>query len=403
MHEAILTLNAGSATLKFALYATGETPEPLLRGLFDLPEGGVARLRVDDVARGTRDERTTDARAPDAVLREIRAELDRRAAGARVVAVGHRIVHGGPTVSDHVLFAPSLEAALAQAELLAPEHLPRERAYLSHARAAFAVPHALCFDTVFHHDLPAVARELPLPRRLAEAGVRRYGFHGLSYAFLVQRLGEIAGARAAEGRVVLAHLGSGASLAAVREGRSVDTTMGFTPTAGLVMGTRTGDLDPGIAAYLESTEGMTAGAWSRMASHESGLLGLSGRSADVRELLAAEAEDPRAALALGVFVHQARKHVAAMAASLGGLDTFVFAGGIGENSPEIRERISDGLGFLGVAIDPDANRRNAETISSAGSKVVVRVIPTDEERYIAATTQRLLSTRLPAPPLEERP
>lgn len=403
MHDAILTLNAGSATLKFALFAMGEAPEPLLRGLFDLPDGGVARVRVDDVGRGTRDERPTDARAPDAVLREIRAELDRRAAGTRVVAVGHRIVHGGPSVSDHVLFTPAIEPVLARAELLAPEHLPRERAFLATARAAFAVPHALCFDTVFHRDLPAAARELPLPRRLGEAGVRRYGFHGLSYAFLVERLRELAGVRAAHGRVVLAHLGSGASLAAVRDGRSVDTTMGFTPTAGLVMGTRSGDLDPGIAAYLESTEGMTAGAWSHMTSHESGLLGLSGRSADVRELLAAEADDPRAALALAVFVHQARKHVAAMAASLGGLDGLVFAGGIGENSPEIRERICAGLGFLGVAIDPEANRRNAETISRAASSVAVRVIPTDEERYIASTTQRLLSTRTPAPASEERP
>jgi acetate kinase len=238
--------------------------------------------------------------------------------------------------------------------------------------------------------MPRVATQLPIPRRYASKGIQRYGFHGLSYTFLMQELARLDPA-AARGRVVLAHLGSGASLAAVRDGRCVDTSMGFTPAAGLVMGTRSGDLDPGLMSYLASTDAMNAAQFQTMVNHESGLLGISETSADVRDLLARETSDPRAAEALALFCYQAKKWIGAFTAALGGVDTLVFAGGIGENSAPVRKRICDGLGFLGIEIDDDANGRHAPRISSnPGSRVTVRVIRTDEESVIAESSIRVL-------------
>jgi acetate kinase len=241
--------------------------------------------------------------------------------------------------------------------------------------------------------MPPVARRLPLPRRYAAKGVERYGFHGLSYAYLLEELGRLDPA-AARGRVILAHLGSGASLAAVRGGRSRDTSMGFTPASGLVMGTRTGDLDPGVGYFLARTEGMTAAQFQHLVNHESGLLGVSGTSSDLRDLLARAAADPRAAEAVELFCYQARKWIGAFAAALGGLDTLVFSAGIGENAPGIRERICHELGFLGIRLDRRRNARNAAVISARSSRVRVRVIPTDEELMIARSVADVL--RLPS-------
>jgi acetate kinase len=285
---------------------------------------------------------------------------------------------------------PKLIAELRRITPYDPDHLPREIGLIqAFARRHPRLPQVACFDTAFHRTMPRVARLLPIPRRYAARGVERYGFHGLSYAYLMEELGRLDPA-AARGRVVLAHLGNGASLAAVRDGASMDTSMSFTPTSGLVMSTRTGDLDPGLPYYLARTEGMTAARFQRMVNHESGLLGVSGTSSDMRDLLAREARDVRAANAIALFCYQARKWIGAFAAVLGGVDTLVFAGGIGEHAPVIRERICDGLGFLGITLDGRRNATHAALISTASSRASVRVMRTDEALMIARCVIRVL-------------
>jgi len=252
-----------------------------------------------------------------------------------------------------------------------------------------------CFDTAFHQTMPRVARLLPIPRRFDTKGIQRYGFHGLSYAYLMEELVRLGDPAAAHGRVILAHLGNGASLAAVHDGKSIDTSMGFTPTAGLVMSTRSGDLDPGLAPYLERTEHLTTQQFYKMVNHESGLLGISETSSDMRDLLAQEAKDIRAAEAVTLFCYQAKKWIGSFAAVLGGLDTLVFAGGIGENCPAIRTRICDGLGFLGIDLHDERNAETAAVISLDSAQVKVRVIRTDEELMIARSVTRLLKRDSP--------
>jgi acetate kinase len=252
------------------------------------------------------------------------------------------------------------------------------------------VPQVVCFDTAFHRSMPAVATRLPIPRRYSAQGVQRYGFHGLSYTFLMQELARLGDPAAAQGRIILAHLGGGASLAAVLDGKCIDTSMGFTPTAGLVMGTRSGDLDPGLMSYLALAEKMTAAQFQTMVNHESGLLGISETSSDVRDLLDREANDSRAREAIAIFCYQAKKWIGSFAAALGGVDTLVFAGGIGENSAPVRRRICEGLEFLGMKIDESRNLRNAALISNEAGAVAIRVIHTDEESVIADLTAGLL-------------
>jgi acetate kinase len=252
------------------------------------------------------------------------------------------------------------------------------------------VPQIACFDTAFHSTLPRVAKLLPIPRRFDAKGVQRYGFHGLSYAYLMEELARLGDPAASKGRVILAHLGNGASMAAVRDGKSMDTSMGFTPAAGLVMSTRSGDLDPGLVAFLGRSEQMTETQFDRMIHHESGLLGVSEISSDMRDLLAREAADVRAAEAVGLFCYQAKKWIGSFAAALGGLDTLVFAGGIGENCPSIRARICEGLGFLGIELNEARNAENAPVISAQTGRVTVRIIRTDEELMIARSVCRVL-------------
>jgi acetate kinase len=253
------------------------------------------------------------------------------------------------------------------------------------------VPHVACFDTTFHRTLPRVAYLLPIPRRYEAAGVRKYGFHGLSYQYLMTELARQVGDAGAQGRVILAHLGNGASMAAVRDGRCMETTMGFTPAAGLVMGTRTGDLDPGLVAFFARTEAMTPDQFDAMANHQSGLLGVSETSSDMRDLIASRAADPRAAEAVSLLCYTARRWIGSLAAVLGGLETLVFSGGIGEHSAEVRAEICQGLEFLGVTVDPARNRRHDSVISEEGSRAAVRVIPTDEEVTIARDVLRFVS------------
>ena len=273
-----------------------------------------------------------------------------------------------------------------------PDHLPGEIAAIEAFRRLDPdLPQVACFDTAFHHDLPRVARIIPIPRRYEAAGVRRYGFHGLSYAYLMEELARVAGERAARGRVILAHLGAGASLAAVRDGRCIETTMSLTATSGLVMGTRCGDLDPEVARFLMRSEGMTLDRFHDLVNHESGLLGVSETSSDFRDLLARQAGDDRAAEAIALFCYRARTALGAMAAALGGLDTLVFAGGIGEHSPEARRLVCAGMEFLGIVLDDRRNAAGAPVISAQDARAVVRVIPTDEEAMIARSAAELIA------------
>jgi acetate kinase len=387
----ILTINGGSSSIRFAIFEASQPPRRLLQGKMERVGSAGAGLSVDH----------GDGRPPTRIKIDFPEHgttggflldwLQSQPLFKTLAGVGHRVVHGMlHTQPERV--TPQLLNELRSIMPFDPEHLPGEIALIDAVQDRRPqLPQVACFDTAFHRSMPLVATQLPIPRRYAARGVQRYGFHGLSFTFLMQELTRLGDPAAAQGRVILAHLGSGASLAAVRDGKCIDTSMGFTPTAGLVMGTRTGDLDPGLMSYLALTDAMTATQFQTMVNHESGLLGISETSADVRDLLDRETSDPRAAQALDLFCYQAKKWIGSFAAALGGLDTLVFAGGIGENAAAVRERICDGLEFLGIDIDEKANSGHAQQISTgAEASVTVRVIRTDEEAVIAASTIRLL-------------
>jgi acetate kinase len=308
-----------------------------------------------------------------------------------IIGIGHRVVHGGPKFTSPQRLTRALVHELNRLSPYDPEHLPSslELMGLFHKHHP-QVDQVACFDTAFHSQMPRVAKILPIPRRFDKKGVQRFGFHGLSYSYLVEELQRISDARAAKGRIILAHLGNGASMAAVRNGKSIDTTMGFTPAAGLPMSTRSGDLDPGLVWYLARNENITGQKFHDMVHHQSGLLGVSETSPDMRDLLAREKTDIRAAEAVAMFCYQTRKWIGAFTAALGGLDTLVFAGGIGENAPIVRARICNDLQFLGLKLDQKRNKLSAPVISATGSKVTVRVIRTDEEIMLARSVARLL-------------
>ena len=385
----VLTINGGSSSIKFALFEVGNPLRRIHDGAIErigLPE---ATLRVKGMNQEDNLSRNVVA-ADQASAVEILMDW---LSGLRdpLTAVGHRVVHGGATYGDPQLITSDMLGELRRLCPFDPEHLPQEILLIEAFRRRYPdLRQVACFDTAFHHNLPRVARLLTIPRRYEAQGIRRYGFHGLSYAYLMEELSRVAGAQAAQGRVILAHLGSGASLAAVLNGRSMDTSMGFTPTSGLMMGTRSGDLDPGLLCFLSDREHLTPAQLQHLVNHESGMLGVSQTSSDLRDLLARETEDVRAAEAVELFCYQARKWIGSFAAVLGGLDTLVFAGGIGENVPVIRERICRGFGFLGIDIDHQHNARNESLISTESGRVTVRVIHTDEELMIATSVIRTL-------------
>jgi acetate kinase len=386
----ILVLNGGSSSLRFALLRANDDLTPVCSGTMDRVGHDDAHLTLDDAAPAEA-RQAVRARDPSAAVHALVQWLRQRGEVDSLAAVGHRVVHGMSHFEPERI-TPALLAELRRIEPVDPDHLPVEIGLVEAAQAALPhLPQVACFDTQFHRHLPRVAALLPIPRRFEAQGLRRYGFHGLSYTFLLHELERLAGARVARGRVILAHLGGGASLAAIRDGRCIDTTMSFTPTAGLVMGTRSGDLDPGLAPYLERTAGIGSAQFLKMINHESGLLGVSGRSADMRELLAAESHDPQAADAVSLFCYQARKAIGSFAAAMGGLDTLVFAGGIGENAPAIRARICDGLRFLGVEVDGPRNADTRGLISSPAGRVAVHVIRTNEAHVIARAVRDLLA------------
>jgi acetate kinase len=387
----ILTINGGSSSIKFALFEAGDSLRRILEGGIERIGPPEATLRVKGLNPADNFSRLVTAPDHAVAVSALMDWIVERCGLDALTAVGHRVVHGGPKYSTPRRITGEMVEELQRLSPFDPEHLPEEILLTEAFHRRFPdLPQVACFDTAFHHDLPRVARLLPIPRRYEMQGVRRYGFHGLSYAFLMGELARLAGAEAAQGRVILAHLGNGASLAAVRDAKPVDTSMSFTPTAGVPMSTRSGDLDPGLVWYLARTEKMSAKQFNEMVNFQSGLLGVSETSSDMRDLLDRETQDARAAEAVTLFCYQVKKWIGAFAAALGGLDTLVFAGGIGENAPIVRTRICEGLGFLGIELEEKRNAANEGVISADASRATVRVIRTDEECMIAKTVCRVL-------------
>lgn len=385
----ILVFNAGSSSIKFSSYAADTSLAPLSSGAVTNISQPHCRLTVRNSEKGTVE--TTPLRAASHAD-AIEAAINWLSSGpkATIVAVGHRIVHGGPKYSQPVAVTDAVLDDLRHLTIFDPEHLPIEIELIEACRRLLPkVPQAAAFDTAFHHGLPTVARLLPIPRHYEARGVRRYGFHGLSYAFVMERLRQIAPDEAS-GRIVLAHLGSGASLAAVDNGQPIDTTMGLTPASGVPMSTRSGDLDPGLALYLARADGLDTRQFNHLVNFQSGLLGVSGLTADMEELLAREGDNRNAKDAVDLFCYQAKKTIGSFAAAMGGLDTLVFTGGIGEAAPKIRARICDGLDFIGLELDANRNDSGELVVSSDTSRVAVRVIPTDEALMIGRATLALL-------------
>ncbi|MDO9116815.1 MAG: acetate/propionate family kinase [Nitrospira sp.] len=388
----ILAINAGSSSIKFALFEAKPQLRRLMEGQVERIGLLGTRLSMTDVMSRRTEQVAIQGDDHAACVGPLLDLIEQRVGPAALVAVGHRIVHGGMKYSRPEPVTPAVMAELQRISPYDPEHMPAEIGLVEvFSRRYPGVPHIACFDTAFHRDMPRVARLLAIPRKYDKMGIQRYGFHGLSYAFLMKELAGIGKQGEAEGRVILAHLGNGASLAAVTGGKSIETTMGFTPASGLPMSRRSGDLDPGLISYLTRTEGLTVEQFHKMVNSESGLLGLSESSADIRDLLALEEQDPRAAEAVALFCYQAKKAIGALAAALGGVDTLVFSAGIGEHSPVIRARVCEGLGFLGITIDDRLNEMNDAVISTEGGRVTVRVIHTDEEREIAQSVRSVLA------------
>ena len=392
MSRVVLVVNAGSSSLKLEVFEAADDLVSLANLVFE-GIGSRPAMRATDEAGTVLVERVWNGDGPAnhrAALAEVTAWLGGFLGAREVVAVGHRVVHGGPAYAAPILVDAAVREALGQLVPLAPLHQPHNLAGIDAMAALYPdVPQVACFDTAFHRGHPFVADAFALPRTLYDEGVRRYGFHGLSYEYIARRLAATAPDLAA-GRVVVAHLGNGASMCAIRAGRSLDSTMGFTAVDGLPMGTRTGQLDPGVLLYLMSDRGMDAASLTRLIYHESGLKGLSGLSNDMRDLEAAGTEAARQAI--DYFVYRVRKELGALAAALGGLDGLVFTAGIGENSASIRAAVCEGMDWLGIALDPARNAARETVISSPASRVTVLRIPTDEERMIATHALALLGT-----------
>jgi len=384
----VLTINGGSSSIKFAFY---EAFDPLKRGLYGtLDRVGLSGTNLTFHAADGQPQATCQIAAADyqSAANSLVDWLEGQVDLMSVIAVGHRLVHGMKHTEPE-LVTPELLDELRRISPYDPDHLPGEIKLIEVLQQRHPkLKQLACFDTAFHQTMPRVAKLLPIPRRYDASGIQRYGFHGLSYAYLMEELVRLDDPAAKTGRVILAHLGNGASMAAVLNGKSIDTSMGFTPTAGLVMSSRSGDLDPGLAPYLAQTEQMTTQQFYDMVNHRSGLLGVSETSSDMRDLLNHEKTDVRAAEAVALFCYQSKKWIGSFAAALGGLDTLVFAGGIGENAPLIRTRICEGLGFLGVEVNASRNAKPAAVISPNASRVTVRVIRTDEELMIARSVMR---------------
>lgn len=392
MTDAILVINAGSSSIKFSLFA--DDPEGLAVRFRGQVEGlyATARFLVRDSTGAAVAEREWPADAPPGHEGALDCLLDflaARADGHRMVAVGHRVVHGGEQWSGPVRLDATLVAELEKFVPLAPLHQPQNLAPIRVlAERRPDLPQVACFDTAFHRHQPEVAQAFALPPEITSRGVRRYGFHGLSYEYVASVLPELE-PRAATGKVIIAHLGAGASMCAIEAGRSIASTMGFTAIEGLPMGTRCGSIDPGVPLYLMREIGMDLAAVERLLHHESGLLGVSGLSSDMRVLLASNA--PRARFAIDLFVYRIARELGSLAAALGGLDALVFTAGIGEHAAPIRERVIRDAAWLGIELDPEANLRGGPRLTRPGSRTSAWVIPTNEELMIARHTRAALN------------
>ena len=378
----ILIVNAGSSSIKLDVFEVTDRLIQLMEVSVEKIGWSKPNLVIKNFTTTERTSKPVEASDHTAATSLLMDCIGQQIHPEKLLAIGHRIVHGGPKYSQAQLITKDVLNELDKLIAFDPEHLPIEIELIEAFDRTFSgVTQVASFDTAFHHDMPRVASMIAIPRRYETQGVRRYGFHGLSYTFLLQELAHQAGVDKASGRVVLAHLGNGASLAAVREGKSIDTSMGFTPSGGIPMSTRSGDLDPGLALYLTQSQGVDE--FNNMVNFRSGLLGMSETSSDMEKLLEIEDTDPRAAEAIALFCYQVKKYIGSYAAALGGLDTLVFAGGIGENAPKIRARICADLDFLGILVEESRNADNADLISSDSSRVAVRVIPTNEAMTIA--------------------
>ncbi len=387
----ILTVNSGSSSIKFGLYRMGRAETMVL-------SGSVAGIGLDSgTFRASEGDGKVVIEKPlqllehSEALKELIEWLKNSQGRYHFDTVGHRLVHGGSRFSRPHLITPDLMETLDELMPFAPDHLPHEVNAIKVFKRYFPdVKQIACFDTGFHRDMPRVAQIYALPGDLSREGVLRYGFHGLSYEYILSELSKEVGVEASKGRVIIAHLGNGASMVAVKDGKSLDTTMGFSPAGGLVMSTRSGDLDPGVILYLLKEKKLGFFAVNRMVNKEGGLLGVSGTSPAIKDLLEAERKNPHAAEAVELFCYQARKFLGALTAVLGGVDTLIFTGGIGENAPSIRWRICKNMEFLGIHLDSGRNDANASIISQEGSLVTVRVMKTNEELMIARHTYGLL-------------
>lgn len=383
----ILSLNAGSSSLRLSLIKNSlRNEEIVISGIVENIGKKKALLRL---FRGTDvlllDEELKLSNHVEAVQKAI--ELTNEIKEASFDAIGHRIVHGGEKYRAPAMIDDELIRGIRSVVPLAPLHLPAQIALIEYAAGEYpGVPQVACFDTWFHRFMPQVARQFPLPRDFYDQGIHKYGFHGLSYESVLFQLGS-----RGKDRLIIAHLGNGVSLSAVKDGQSLDTTMGFSPAGGVMMGTRSGDLDPGLLLYLLQEKGCKIVELERMINHESGLLGVSGTNSDMKELLAQRATDCRARLAIEMFCYQVRKNIAALATVFGGLDALIFTGGIGERGADIRLEICRGLEFLGISLDEAKNRKNQLTISKAKCSPSVLVIPAQEELVIARHTASVLA------------
>lgn len=387
----VLTINGGSSSIKFALYEMEGSLTQLISG--ELENIGMKTTKFSFINTATRQKNSVNIEAlnRDDSVNYLINWLEHQDGFVSIKAIGHRIVHGMKHTEPEKITLELLKE-LKRISAFDPEHLPQEIKLIELFGKRYpGVTQIACFDTSFHTSMPLVARLLSIPRRFHAMGIQRYGFHGLSYAYLMEEINRLAGNQTAQGRLILAHLGNGASLAAVKNGKSIDTSMGFTPTSGLPMGTRTGDLDPGVAMYLMQTEKLSLEQFSNLINHQSGLLGVSETSSDMRELMKNQDTDSRAAEAIRLFCYQTKKWIGSFAAALGGLDTLIFSGGIGENAPEIRDGICRELEFLGIELDETRNIKNETIISTDASSVSVRVIKTNEELMIARLVYQVLN------------
>lgn len=388
-HE-ILTINSGSSSVKFSIYRMGDEESRLFSGLIERIGLKGGSFTVKDAEGRPVHSRSIELPGHDRAFEALFSWIKENLRG-RLRAVGHRVVHGGGGFIRPAEVTPKLRQTIEALIPFAPEHLPHEIKGIEAAMWAYPdVLHAACFDTSFHSTMPTVARVFPLPYELAMEGVVRYGFHGLSYEYISSELKRMG---LGKSRAIIAHLGNGCSMAALRDGASVDTTMGFTPAGGLMMSRRSGDLDPGLLVYLMKEKGLDADSLNELINKRSGLLGVSGLSTDMKDLLDAEKTDERASLAISLFCYLARKHIASLASSLNGLDVLVFTAGMGENSAEIRKRVCSGMEFLGIFLDDEKNLGNSEVISRHTSPVKVMALHTNEELMIARHCHTLLPER----------